>query len=155
MSFPVDGVFIVTTTSGGPMDTMSDTSSEAEIRALLERWAAAVRACDLATVLVDHRTDIVMFDVPPPDGGVRGIDAYRDTWPAFFEWQASGGNFDIVELEVTAGTEVAFAYALMRCGTSEDITRHPDHRLRLTVGLVKRDGRWNVVHEHHSFPDRN
>jgi hypothetical protein len=28
--------------------------------------------------------------VPPPYEGVRGIDAYRDTWPPFFEWQAKG-----------------------------------------------------------------
>ena len=31
---------------------------------------------------------------------------------------------------------------------------HPDHRLRLTIGLVRRAGRWTVTHEHHSFPDR-
>ena len=58
-----------------------------------------------------------MFDVPPPYEGVRGIDAYRDTWPGFFEWQARGATFEIVSLEVTAGEDVAFAYALLRCGT--------------------------------------
>jgi ketosteroid isomerase-like protein len=36
-------------------------------------------------VLADHADDIVMFDVPPPQDGVRGIAAYRDTWPGFFE----------------------------------------------------------------------
>ena len=50
-----------------------------------------------------------MFDVPPPQEGVRGIDAYRDTWPGFFEWQAQGATFDILELDVTAGDDVAFA----------------------------------------------
>ena len=29
-----------------------------------------------------------MFDVPPPEDGVRGQEAYRDTWPPFFEWHA-------------------------------------------------------------------
>ncbi|MDP9792748.1 hypothetical protein J2S43_001260 [Catenuloplanes nepalensis] len=29
-----------------------------------------------------------MFDVPPPDDGVRGVDAYRDIWPPFFAWAA-------------------------------------------------------------------
>jgi hypothetical protein len=33
-----------------------------------------------------------MFDVPLPDDGVRGIEAYRATWPPFFEWQAGGGR---------------------------------------------------------------
>jgi hypothetical protein len=55
------------------------------------------------TVLADHAPDIVMFDVPPPEGGLRGIDAYRDSWPAFFDWQASGAVFEITELDVTVG----------------------------------------------------
>ncbi len=50
-----------------------------------------------------------MFDVPPPDDGVRGIDAYRESWPAFFEWQRKGASFEIIELDVTAGDDVAFA----------------------------------------------
>jgi ketosteroid isomerase-like protein len=83
---------------------------------------------------------------------VRGIDAYRESWPPFFEWQRSGACFEIDELEVTAGPEVAFAHALLRCGTPDEFADRPDRRLRLTVGLRKRDGRWVVTHEHHSFP---
>ena len=82
----------------------------AEIKALIEQWAGAVHVGDLETVLADHVDDIVMFDVPPPDGGVRGIDAYRETWPGFFEWQRQGASFEIVELDVTAGDDVAFAW---------------------------------------------
>jgi uncharacterized protein (TIGR02246 family) len=124
-----------------------------EIRTLIERWAAAVHAGDLPTVLSDHAGDIVMFDVPPPHDGVRGIDAYRDTWPGFFEWQARGATFEIVDLDVTAGDDVAYAYALLRCGTAEEHAEHPERRLRLTLGLRKDDGRWTVAHEHHSFAD--
>ncbi|MEV6140079.1 SgcJ/EcaC family oxidoreductase [Nocardia sp. NPDC051990] len=130
---------------------MSD--DEKQIRILIERWAAAVHTGDLAGVLTDHADDIVMFDVPPPNEGVRGIDAYRDTWPGFFEWQASGATFDIVSLEVEAGTDVAFAHALLLCGTAEDFALDPAKRLRITFGLRKQDGHWSVVHEHHSFPD--
>jgi ketosteroid isomerase-like protein len=93
-----------------------------------------------------------MFDVPPPDDGIRGREAHRDTWPPFFEWQRQGAVFDIVELEVVAGREVAYAHALLRCGTAEEFAREPDRRLRLTLGLRKQDGRWVVAHEHHSFP---
>lgn len=94
-----------------------------------------------------------MFDVPPPNEGVRGIDAYRATWPGFFEWQASGAIFEIESLDVVAGADVAFAYALLRCGTPQDLASRPEQRLRLTVGLRKTDERWIVGHEHHSFPD--
>lgn len=128
-------------------------TDEQQIRALIERWAAAAHSGDLSTVLANHASDIVMFDVPPPEQGVRGIEAYRETWPGFFEWQASGASFEIESLQVTAGAYVAFAFALLRCGTPADFQREPEHRLRLTVGLVKVDGQWTFTHEHHSFAD--
>ncbi len=128
---------------------------QTEIRTLIERWAAAVHQGDLDTVLADHADDIVMFDVPPPNDGVRGIEAYRETWPSFFEWQAQGASFEIVELDVVAGDDVAFAYALLRCGTSEEFEKDPDNRLRLTLGLRRESDRWVVAHEHHSFPDKS
>jgi uncharacterized protein (TIGR02246 family) len=131
------------------------TDNEAQIRALIEGWAKAVREGDLDRVVADHSDDIVMFDVPPPNDGVRGIDAYRETWPPFFTWLRQGASFDIVSLEVIAGDDVAFAHALLRCGTQEELQRDPDNRLRLTVGLRKEQGRWAVVHEHHSFPDKD
>lgn len=81
---------------------------EQEIRELVLRWADAVHTGDLDGVLVDHAADIVMFDVPPPEDGIRGHEAYRDTWPPFFEWQRAGAVFDIVELSVTSGADVAF-----------------------------------------------
>ena len=128
------------------------TDDEAEIRALIERWAAAVHAGDPERVLANHSEDIVMFDVPPPYEGVRGIDAYRETWPPFFRWQAQGASFDIVSLDVTAGEDVAFAHALLRCGTPQELAEQPENRLRLTLGLRKEGAEWVVTHEHHSFP---
>jgi uncharacterized protein (TIGR02246 family) len=128
-------------------------SDEQQIRELIEHWATAVHAGDMPAVLADHAEDIVMFDVPPPEQGVRGMDAYRATWPGFFDWQASGASFEIQELEVTAGTDVGFAFALLRCGTPAQFERNPEQRLRLTVGLRKVAGRWTVTHEHHSFAD--
>jgi uncharacterized protein (TIGR02246 family) len=133
-------------------DPSTTTDDDQQIRELIERWAEAVHAGDLETVLADHSRDIVMFDVPPPKDGVRGIEAYEATWPPFFEWQRKGASFELVELAVTAGVDVAFAHALLRCGTPEELAEDPDNRLRLTIGLRKDGGRWVVTHEHHSFP---
>jgi len=127
---------------------------EATIRQIIERWAAAAHEGDLEGVLAHHDGDIVMFYVPPPEEGVRGLPAYRDTWPGFFEWQRRA-SFDLLSLDVVAGPEVAFAYGLLRCGTAEDFQAIPERRLRLTIGLRKVDGRWTVVHEHHSFTARD
>jgi uncharacterized protein (TIGR02246 family) len=128
------------------------TDGEQQIRTLIESWAQAVHGGDMSGVLADHSDDIVMFDVPPPYEGVRGIDAYRETWPPFFEWQARGASFEIESLDVTAGEDVAYAHALLRCGTEAELAEQPDLRLRLTIGLRKEAGRWVVAHEHHSFP---
>jgi uncharacterized protein (TIGR02246 family) len=126
---------------------------EGHIRTLIERWAEAVHRGDMGGVLANHADDIVMFDVPPPHEGVRGIDAYRATWPPFFEWQAQGASFEIVSLDVAAGDDVAYAHALLRCGTPQEFAEQPANRLRLTLGLRKEQGRWVVAHEHHSFAD--
>ncbi|MFI6485730.1 YybH family protein [Nonomuraea sp. NPDC050663] len=127
-------------------------ADEQQIRSLIERWAEAVRCSDLAGVIKGHAHDIVMFDVPPPYKGVRGLDAYRQVWPSIFQWQAQGASFEIESMDVTVGRDLAFAYALLRCGTSEQLRRNPEMRLRLTLCLRKENDRWEVTHEHHSFP---
>ena len=127
-------------------------TDEKIITDLIEGWVAAVRARDIEAVLAHHATDIVMFDVPPPQDGVRGVQQYRQSWEPFFDYIAAGAVFEIVELDVTAGADVAFAYALLRCDTPAELERRPDHRLRITVGLRKQNSQWVVTHEHHSFP---
>ena len=124
---------------------------ERAIRDFVHRWAEAVHTGDLGRVLANHAEDIVMFDEPPPEEGVRGLREYRETWPPFFEWQRSGASFEIVALDVTAGADVAFVWALLRCGTAEEREQDPGRRLRLTLGLRKEAGSWVVAHEHHSF----
>lgn len=79
------------------------TTDETQIREQLAAWVAAVRAGDLDAVAADRTRDVVMFDVPAPHDGVRGIDAYRDTWPPFFRWRDSGAAFVLESAEVTAG----------------------------------------------------
>ncbi|MGX9890387.1 YybH family protein [Streptomyces sp. NPDC002276] len=123
-----------------------------QIRALITDWAAAVHRGDLDGVLADHTDDLVMYDVPPPHAGIHGLTAYSASWPPFFAWQAQGARFDIDTLDITAGTDVAYAHALLRCGTPEELASDPTLRLRLTFGLRKEHGRWRVAHEHHSFP---
>jgi uncharacterized protein (TIGR02246 family) len=124
---------------------------EAEIRALIERWAAAVRRHDRDGILADHDPDMVMFDVPPPLRS-KGIKEYDSTWDLFFGWHRPSDAFDVRDMEIVAGHDVAFAMALMRCSGADDKGGHEALDFRLTVGLRKVDGRWRIVHEHHSVP---
>lgn len=129
--------------------------TQTEIRNLIEGWAGAVRAKDIDGVVADHTDNMVMFDVPPPVV-VKGLGAYRETWPAFFDWQRrEDGAFALASLDITAGDDVAFATAVLRCGSKEGLKKDDTPRLRLTIGLRKENGRWRIAHEHHSFPSEN
>ena len=126
----------------------SQANEAAQIRELIENWARAVRDMDLAGVLAHHPENVVMFDVPPPLQS-RGIAAYKATWEPFFAAQGQG-VFDLHELEITAGVDVAFCHSLVTCGIPSDPAGQ--FQVRLTVGLHKVNGQWFITHEHHSVP---
>jgi ketosteroid isomerase-like protein len=130
-----------------------DGTAEIQIRAVIEAWADAVRRHDYAGVLAHHEQDIVMFDVPPPLQS-RGIDAYRKTWDLFFRYHQPPQAFDVEELAITAGQDVAFAVIIMRCGSGTSSPPEPGggFLFRLTMGLRKVDAEWRIAHEHHSVP---
>lgn len=129
----------------------SGTNAEAEVRQLVMEWAEAVRRKDLAGILRYHSPDLLMFDVPPPLQ-VKGIEAYERTWDKFFSWSHDPVTFDILEMTVTAGDEVAFVAAVMRCSGREVSGEDIELQFRLTVGLRRSAGKWIVMHEHHSIP---
>jgi ketosteroid isomerase-like protein len=93
---------------------------------------------------------MLMFDVPPPLQS-RGLDAYMATWDIFYPCQVRPIRFEFEQIVITAGADVAFATAIGHCGHIErgEVT---DLQFRLTMGLEKRDGKWVIVHEHHSVP---
>jgi uncharacterized protein (TIGR02246 family) len=124
---------------------------EGAIRDLVENWARAVRTKNLDGILSNHSPDMLMFDVPPPIQS-KGIEAYRKTWDLFFSWSKASGVFDINEMNITAGNDVAFVTALMRCAGTEANGDKIELEFRLTIGLRKIDGQWIVMHEHHSIP---
>jgi uncharacterized protein (TIGR02246 family) len=115
-----------------------------EIRSLIASWQKAIRAGDLSGVLARHADDVVMFDVAPPLRR-RGVEACRDAWEPFL----NGGphqSFELGELALHVGSEVAFAHALAKTDADQAFA------VRVTLGFEKRAGRWTLVHEHHSAP---
>lgn len=132
-------------------ETPITNEDEVAIRQLVENWAGAVRRKDLAGILRHHSPDLVMFDVPPPLR-LKGLDAYEKSWDLFFSWSPDPVVFEIAEMSVTAGRDVAFVVALMRCSVREAKGGYAPLDFRLTTGLRKIDGQWVIVHEHHSVP---
>ena len=125
-------------------------NNEAQIRTLIENWAAAVRNKDMDGILAHHSADIVMYDVPPPFESV-GIDGYRNTWDIFFKYTRLG-IFDIQKLHIIADEHVAFCYATLKCSDKSDSGEFVELPFRLTIGLKKIGEQWTIVHEHHSIP---
>ena len=132
--------------------SISDES--AAIRSVIESWAGAVRRRDFEGILQNHSSDIVMFDVPPPFLS-KGLEAYKKTWDLFFSCSSDPTAFDITTMDVSAGKEVAFVVATMRCADTLANGEHQELEFRLTVGLRKIDGQWTITHEHHSVPAEN
>jgi len=126
-------------------------TDEASIRELIEEWAGAVRGKNIKGILANHSPDILMFDLPAPLES-KGIDSYQRTWDLFFSWSDDPVVFDFNEMNITAGHDVAFVTALMRCSGTEKNGERIKLDFRLTIGLRKIDGQWIVTHEHHSIP---
>jgi uncharacterized protein (TIGR02246 family) len=126
-------------------------NDEAQIRALIERWARAVREENRAAIRLDHDSDILMFDVPPPFLS-RGLDAYMTTWETFFSMVEKPITFNFHDVQITCGQEVAFATATGGCVDIDSNGKREPLEFRLTMGLRKIAGEWRVMHEHHSLP---
>jgi ketosteroid isomerase-like protein len=117
---------------------------------LVVQWVAAVFRGDLDRALADHSEEIVMFDGSLP-ADIRGVDAYCQAWSPFARQEECGASFELVSLDVTAGDDVAYAHACVRCWARQEPAAPVSGRLWLTLGLRKRRGSWVVAHEHRSF----
>lgn len=127
---------------------MSMKSHEEGIQSLIRSWEQAIQNGDIDGILAHHSESVLMFDVPEPLQSV-GIEDYRKTWELFFRYGTPNQEVFVIEdLRITAGDEVAFATGLLRIGgTSEPVCR-------LTLGLIRSNDQWKIVHEHHSAPHK-
>jgi ketosteroid isomerase-like protein len=126
-------------------------TEEIPIRRLIESWASAVRRRDIDGILAHHARDIVIFDVPPPLQA-NGIEAYGETWVPLFDWLGDEGVFDVHDLHIVAGSDVAYAHAIIYCNRARPGPADTGLEIRLTIGLRKSRTGWVVTHEHHSLP---
>ena len=124
---------------------------EQQIRDIIKRWVKAIHERNYDGILANHSANILMFDVPLPFES-RGIEAYQKTWDLFFSCQSERIVFEIVRMDVVAGSDVAFVTAVMKCDETLKDGNRSEFKFRLTVGLRKVEGEWIILHEHHSIP---
>lgn len=125
--------------------------AETGVRVVLEAWAKATRQNRQDDVLKNHVSDLVIFDVLPPMK-YESAESYRRSWG---EWQPEvqrEGLFDLEDLSVTAGIDVAFAHCFIRCGGTMPNGRLFEDVVRATFCLRRIDGLWKISHQHVSKP---
>jgi ketosteroid isomerase-like protein len=88
-------------------------NDEAQISKLIDRWLTALRAKDLDGIMSCYAPDILLFDILPPLQSV-GADAYRKNWAEWFPRFQGPIGYEIRNLRVTSGNDVAFSHSLNR-----------------------------------------
>ena len=127
------------------------TKSEAEIRELIDRAVEAIRGRDLDGVMAVFAPEVVSFDLGPPLQHGGG-ETFAKRWRALFDAYRGPIDYEVHDLGITAGGDVAFSRSLNRVrGTTKD-GRKSDRWLRWTACYRRIDGRWRIVHEHVSVP---
>ena len=126
-------------------------ATQAEVKALLDRWSAAVNARDLDRLMLLYALDAVYYDVVPPLQ-ITGAEAIRRNFQRWFEsWQSAIGS-ERRELRIVASGDAATAHMLHRTsGTLKD-GREVGYWVRVTVACERSNQRWFIKHEHVSLP---
>ena len=124
-------------------------ADEAQIREVIETWAAALRNKNATGVLSHYASNFVHFSLAPPllsaVSDAKGLNAW------FATWQGPIG-YEIRDLSMAVGDDVAFSHSLNRMqGTKTDGTTS-DLWFRHTFGFRRINGEWKIAHEHESVP---
>ena len=135
-----------------PQWTASD--DEAAIRALEDKFAAAVNAGDVDAIMKNYIPDksFVVFDVVPRKKYL-GADAYRKAWADFF--YALQGHAEIrpsLISSITVDGNVGFGHSFMNLKGTDMQGHLVDRTVRVTAGYRKIGGNWLIVQEHISVP---
>jgi PhnB protein len=122
-----------------------------EVRALLESWAAALRAKDAAAVTANYTPDVVAFDLDPPlqHSGAGNLRKGFDEW--FKTWRGAIG-YEITALDIATSGDLAVSRSLNCLSGERTDGSKSDVWFRVTVACRKIGGAWKVFHQHASVP---
>lgn len=126
-------------------------ADEVEIRQLIDRLVASIRAADVEGLKTVFAQDVVSFDVGSPLRDL-GADAKLRNWSQAFDLFGPPIGYEFRDVTVAVGDDVAFAYGFGRLSG-----RLPDGEMfgpwvRWTAGLRKIDGAWRIAHDQVSLP---
>jgi ketosteroid isomerase-like protein len=129
----------------------SGKAEEAAIRRVIDQLALAVRAANVEGLIRLCAPEIATFDMVPPLRHDR-LDALRKLWAEALAPFERPLDYEINQLEIIAGSDVAICRSLNRFGGVKKDGGTVVNWLCSTIGLRKIDGQWKIVHEHMSVP---
>ena len=124
-----------------------------QVRAVVKERVEAISAMDPSRLVALYAPDITLFNLAPPlRQPAREVLDPRTT-QAWFDGFESGVSWQVSDLVVEAGADIAFCHALV-CLTATPKGAPAAFELwfRLTLGLRRTGDRWLIVHEHESTP---
>ena len=124
---------------------------EAAIRELLDHATRALHDRDIEGVMSMYAPEVVSFDVVPALQYL-GADAFRQRWEEVFLTYAGPINYEIHDLDLTVGDDLAFTHSLNRIRGTLKNGQKADLWLRWTACFRKISGRWLIVHHQVSVP---
>ncbi|HZG40511.1 MAG TPA: nuclear transport factor 2 family protein [Nodosilinea sp.] len=133
------------------LSTNTVTRDEAQVRQLITDQVNGICAKNLDQIMAHYGSDAVLFDVKPPLQ-LKGDAAIRQMWESSLPYMPDSSGTEMQELSVTISDNLALAHWVFRfTGVAAD---HPAAQmwLRITAGYQKRQGEWQIVHEHCSTP---
>ena len=123
--------------------------AQADIRALEDRFVAAVKAKDLDAIMKVYVPDqtLFVFDVVPPRQYV-GAAAYRKDWQEFLDTFNGPITLDLTDLDITTDDSLAYGHSIQRVAGTNKQGKKLDLTVRVTDVYKKINGNWLVIHEH-------
>ena len=124
---------------------------EADIRRQIDKAVEAIRAMDLEGLKSMYAPNIVSFDVNPPLQHVGAEAKWKNWVEAFTVFQRPLG-YEIRDLTIIVGDDVAFGYSLNRLSGTLKNGNRSGFWVRATFCFRKIGGNWLIAHDHVSVP---
>jgi uncharacterized protein (TIGR02246 family) len=131
--------------------TTQRATDEADIRRRIDTGVQAIRAMDLEGVMALYAPDVVSFDIGAPLRHV-GAEAKRKNWVDVFATYQRPLGYEMRDLTITVGDDVAFGHSLNRISGTLRNGHRSEVWLRWTACFRKIDGTWRIAHDQVSVP---
>lgn len=124
---------------------------DSAITGQIDEIVKGLRAKDLDVLARIYAADVVSFDIDPPLQHI-GLAAKLKNWERVFT-VFQDVNYEVRDLLVTAGENVAFAHGFGRLGgTLKNGTTTNGMWVRVTFCFRNVDGDWLIAHDQVSVP---